>query len=410
MKKIILIFPIFLSLFFLLPSPILSQQHVPWWDVQSIDTMKYSRDLAREKLKNASFDQIIDQQVKNIAQTGSTHIAIATPYDDEFLPYLTRWVKAARKYNLKVWLRGNFSGWEKWFDYRQIGRTEHTAKTKEFILQNKDLFEDGDIFTSCPECENGGPGDPRITGDVLGYRKFLISEYTTIKDVFRQIRKDVRANLYSMNGDVARLIMDKETTSRLDGVVTIDHYVATPEELLQDIENIVKSSGGKVFLGEIGAPIPDIHGNMTEDQQANYIANTLSKLAHTDSLIGLNYWVNEGGSTQLWENNQPRQAVPVIRTYFLPETLSGIIKNDINQPIAEATIETKYKMTKSDNDGRFQLPILPEESQIAILAEGYQKKEVEFASAEAKLTIVLQSEHENILFRFLKFIRNAIRR
>ncbi len=34
-----------------------------WWKVQSVDTMKYSRDLTAEKLEDASFDVIIDEQV-----------------------------------------------------------------------------------------------------------------------------------------------------------------------------------------------------------------------------------------------------------------------------------------------------------------------------------------------------------
>src|SRR3989304_760988 len=66
------------------------------WPVQAIDTMKYSRDLAREKLNDPSFDAVIDEQVRIIAETGATHVAIATPYDEEFLPFLTRWVSAAR--------------------------------------------------------------------------------------------------------------------------------------------------------------------------------------------------------------------------------------------------------------------------------------------------------------------------
>jgi hypothetical protein len=74
--------------------------------------MKYSRDLAREKLGNPSFDKVIDDQISRIAGTGATHVALGVPYDPEFLPIMRRWVTAIRKYNLKVWFRGNLSGWE----------------------------------------------------------------------------------------------------------------------------------------------------------------------------------------------------------------------------------------------------------------------------------------------------------
>ena len=97
-----------------------------------------------------------------------------------------------------------------------------------FILENPEIFEDGDIFTSCTECENGGPGDPRATGDITGFRNFLIEEYQVTKDAFEKINKKVDSNFYSMNGDVAYLIMDKDTTEKLGGVVVMDHYVERP--------------------------------------------------------------------------------------------------------------------------------------------------------------------------------------
>ena len=122
-----------------------------WWEIQSIDTVKYSRDVAREKAKDFSYDEIIDNQVRLIAETGATHVAIGTPYDSEFVPFLSRWVKAARKYNLNVWFRGNLSGWEGWFGYKKITRAEHIQKIREFILGNGGLFAEGDIFSSCPE-------------------------------------------------------------------------------------------------------------------------------------------------------------------------------------------------------------------------------------------------------------------
>ena len=79
------------------------------WQVRSVDTMKFSRDLAREKLNDEVFNLVIEEQVKNISQIGATHVAIATPYDEEFLPFLRRWVNLARNYGLKVWFRGNWS-------------------------------------------------------------------------------------------------------------------------------------------------------------------------------------------------------------------------------------------------------------------------------------------------------------
>lgn len=285
--------------------------------IKSIDTMKYSRDYSREKLNDVSFDKVINKQVFQITQTGATHVAIGTPYDKEFIPFLTKWVKETRKNNLNVWFRGNFSGWEKWFNYSPIDRQTHIKSIESFIKENPNLFVDGDVFTPCAECENGGPGDPRQTGDTQGFRDFLITEYNVSKDAFKQINKKVNVGFFSMNYDVAKLIMDKQTTSLVGGIVTIDHYVASPEKMISDIEEIAKQSGGKVVIGEFGAPVPDIHGNMDSSQQAQWLQQTLEPIFKSLDVIGVNYWVNVGGSTQIWdENGTPKEAVEVLKNFY----------------------------------------------------------------------------------------------
>ncbi|MBI2034362.1 MAG: hypothetical protein HYT11_01380 [Candidatus Levybacteria bacterium] len=321
MKKIIFAIAILfiLSISFFIKKTIFSEIKETSWSVQSIDTMKYSRDPSREKLHDPSFYAVIEQQVNAIAETGTTHISIGTPYDDEFLPILREWVKAARSHNLNVWFRGNWSGWEEWFDYQKITISEHIAKTEKFILSHPELFEDGDVFTPCPECENGGPGDPRRTGDVAEYRKFLMDEYKVTSKAFKSIKKNVASNYLSMNGDVARLIMDKETTKKLDGIVTIDHYVRSPEKLVSDIKEIARNSGGQVVLGEWGAPINDIHGSMSEEQQAVWINAAFEQLTGLPELKGMNYWTSFGGSTELWDKKgNARKAVSVLTKYYIP--------------------------------------------------------------------------------------------
>ena len=321
MKKIIFILALLISgfIFFSLSSkPVkITNKKTHFWQVASIDTMKYSRDVAREKLRDPSFDSVIERQIKDIAETYATHVAIATPYDDEFLPFLKRWVGAARKYKLKVWFRGNWSGWEKWFGYSSIDRKTHIEKTVKFISQNPDLFVDGDVFGACNECENGGPGDPRHNGDALGHREFLIEEYNATRNAFEKIGKKVASNYSSMNGDVASLIMDKETTKALGGIVVVDHYVASPDQLIIDIKALAKKSGGKIVLGEFGVPIPDIHGKMSDQEQSEWLENVLQKLFNMSEVIGMNYWTNVGSSTALWDSNgNPRSAVEVIRKYY----------------------------------------------------------------------------------------------
>jgi hypothetical protein len=193
--------------------------------------------------------------------------------------------------------------------------------TKAFIKTHSDIFKDGDIFTACPECENGGPGDPRATGDVFGHRKFLKDEYEATKSAFGGLGLSVTTNYNSMNADVAKLIMDSNTTRDLGGVVAIDHYVKSAELMNSDINYIADKSGGKIILGEFGAPISDITGEMTEGEQQLWLEEVLSKLASNPHVIGVNYWVNTGGSTELWSSNgKERLAVASLRKYFKHES------------------------------------------------------------------------------------------
>lgn len=372
------------------------------WEFQSIDTMKYSRDVAKEKADDLSYDAVIDEQVKNIANTGATHIAIATPYDEEFIPFLSRWIVAARREHLNVWFRGNFSGWEQWFGYTPISRDEHIAKTRAFILEHPDLFEDGDAFTACPECENGGPGDPRQTGDIIGHRTFLVSEYDVANESFVKIGRKVVTNYFSMNGDVARLVMDHETTRRLGGTVTIDHYVATPQKLAADIRDIARRSGGDIVLGEFGAPIPDIHGRFSPEEQSRWIDAALQEISEIPELVGVNYWLSVGGSTAIWDDDgEERPAVGVLETFFYPDVFFGRIRDEFGYPVENVLVRTGNRETLSNTDGYFEIDI-PRDEQVGLFVfskNGFRKQSLSLRpGSEVVATLVKERKTKKEAF------------
>jgi hypothetical protein len=113
--SIITSFFVAVGLMFHQSAPAQAYQTDPLWEVRSVDTMKTSRDMARSQSKNPAFDAEIDKEMSQIKHLGANYVAIDTPYDDEFLPFLKKWVASARKYNLHVWFRGSFSGYEGWF-------------------------------------------------------------------------------------------------------------------------------------------------------------------------------------------------------------------------------------------------------------------------------------------------------
>jgi hypothetical protein len=376
-----------------------------WWEVQSIDTMKYSRDLAREKLKDTLFDTEMDRQIAAIAATGATHVSIATPYDEEFIPIIARWVNTARKHNLSVWFRGNFAGWEGWFGYPRISRDQHKAKLTSFIENNSYLFANGDIFSACPECENGGPGDPRVTRDINGHRAFLIAEYELSKRAFAKLNKSVRSNFESMNGDVARLVMDRETTKALDGIVVIDHYVATPEKLVSDLVELANLSGGQIVLGEFGVPIPDLHGAMSEAQQAAWLEKLLTLLQKTPQLTGLNYWTHQGGTTALWKGTRPTLAVSTLTSFYSPEIITGVVKNDLGQVLPQAKVQLGIKSTTTSTSGTFGLVKSKNDQDLQVSAVGYRAKRITLTADRQQIIIELEPVNApwwHTVFRWLR--------
>ena len=348
-----------------------------WWRIQSVDAMKYSRDISREKLHELSFDVIIRQQVEAIAATGATHIALGTPYNEEFVPFLERWVNIAREAGLNIWFRGNQSGWEGWFNYPLLTPEEHQAATRKYISEHVTLFENGDIFDPCPECENGVLGDPRQTGDVTGYRDFLIETYRTSREAFRQINRNVMT-VFSMNYDVASLVMDTPTTTALGGTVAIDHYVASPARLQEDIRRLAAANQGRVLLSEFGAPIPDIHGPFTPDAQAAWLREALDLLAGTPELIGLNYWVSFGGTTALWQDDAtPYPAADVLRTFYDPTFLQGRVRHPLFGSVEGAVVTSTRRSATTDKNGFFHLPYLPDETLLLkVEAPGYHEQSV----------------------------------
>ena len=388
------------------------QEKETLFGIQAIDTMKESRDRARAVISDPSYDSKIDAQMRLVKEAGATHVSIATPYDEEFVPVLKRWVASARRHGLSVWFRGNFSGWEGWFDYPRITPSQHLAKTKTFIIAHPELFENGDIFSPCPECENGAMGDPRVTGKVADYRTFLIAEHTTVQAAFQLIGKQVTGTYPSMNADVARLIMDRPTTAALGGMVVIDHYVRTPEQFRQDVINIGNASAGAVALGELGGPIPDLQGYLSEKDQAAYIEKLMGALwTQNDNIPLVNYWVLSDGSTALLNaNGTPRAAYEIVRKYFTAPYISGTVVNTLGDRLSGISIQVTdtsnvYTATTSTK-GEFRVFVPQDTATISFGSNSYVSEKIIVHRSEGSTykNVILEPADPSFIYNVREFI------
>jgi hypothetical protein len=99
---------------------------------------------------------------------------------------------------------------------------------------------------------------------------------------------------FSFNGDVAKIL--PEGFINENNPVLVDHYVRDVSRYITDTQEYGTIYEAPVGYGEIGAPIPDIHGPMIEDEQAAYIEKMFEALLTTRTLIPavklqmVNYW------------------------------------------------------------------------------------------------------------------------
>lgn len=382
------------------------------WEVKSVDTMKTSRDLAREKLHDNSYDTIIERDLMLIKDIGANYVAIDTPYDDQFLPYLRRWVKIARKTGLKVWFRGNFSSWEGWFDYpKNMTPQEHIRATAQFIDKNRDLFEDGDAFDPCPECENAQWWPQPQKNDE--YNRFVSNQQVTLKNSFEKIGKKVHTNWTGIIGGRAREVLDANAVKSLDNLVAIDHYTSSVANMDSYIDYFANTFNAKTLVSEFGAPIPDMHGTMTDKQQAVFIDSMMNVFyENKEQVYGLNYFALGTGTTEIIDvKGNPKLAYETIKKYYSPATVSGVVTDQLGQKIKDVVVSANDKKSVSitDKDGDYSLTVPATDTDILIEKEQYttQSKDINLTYNQAYvLNSILVPNNPSWLYRFRLWLKS----
>ncbi len=365
------------------------------WHYQCIDTMKVSRDAAREFLSKPEYaTTFIVKEVAEIKSLGATCIAIDTPYDEEFVPLIAKWVSASRQQGLNVWFRGNFSGWEAWFNYPKLKNgAEHSAKLSEFITKHADLFADGDILSPAPEAENGILGNPwRTEASKQQLRDFVWQSSDACQRAIAGINKKVHCGWFSANGDVARDIYNHDLLQKAGAVTVIDHYVSSSSRMGRDLDTYASKQGLPIMIGEFGAPILDINGPMSESQQAQFVGELFRQFyTHKSTVIGVNYWVLRGGSTSILnDDGSERQVANVIRDYFMPGQITGRVEDGLGKAMKGATISTGDGVTQvtTNDKGEYSISAPAGGLDISITKDSYTTVSARTESVRGGKTIV----------------------
>jgi hypothetical protein len=147
----------------------------------------------------------------------------------------------------------------------------------------------------------------------------LVDSYDNCFVSFKKINKNVKCGYFSTNGDIAKETLTQETVRKTGDVIVIDHYVNSAQKMSADLDYLNnKFPGTKIVIGEFGAPIEDINGAMTEQEQADFIEQLLLVfIEHKTQVIGVNYWLISGGKTGIYnQDKSPRLLAEVIKIYF----------------------------------------------------------------------------------------------
>lgn len=391
------------------------EKPVTLWQYQCIDTMKLSRDGARSMLTKPDYQATIKKTVDTIAGMGANCIALGTPYDEEFVPFLTLWVQDARQAHLHVWFRGNFSAREGWFSYpKTMTAQAQLDATQHFITSHPDLFRDGDIFTPAPEAENTwsakGTAQP---SEYPAFRQYLITEKTVAGAAFSRIGKNVETDWLSMSGGVAKGVLDQSTIDKIGGIVTLDHYVKDPGAMDEYINFFHDTYHATLVLGEFGAPIPDINGDMSEDEQAAFVDALLRRLyAHAADIKAVNYWVLSDSSTALLNTDgTPRKVVDVLKKYYIPAIISGTVVDDAGDPVQHVVLSANDGMTKTstDKNGYYRIVVPAENTTIQFSHADYATANTTIAitkGGEWKQNISLKPANADIIYTIKLLFKN----
>lgn len=399
---IVILFALLLPLLHILFVPTISAQNSSsqnsdqLWPIQSVDTLKTSRDKARIELYNKEFDNEIEKEVKAIKHLGANYITIDTPYDEEFRPYLERWIRISRENGLKIWFRGNWSNWEGWFGYQKnLSPEEHIIKTRNFITSNPHLFNDGDIFESCPECENSEYWLPTVVNKE--FNEFNRNQISSNRDAFKKINKKVITNI---------------------NIIALDQTVNSPALMEEKFKNFAEKKN-KVLISNFATPIPLNSSMNSESEHAKLVESIFEEFYKAkDTIIGINYQASTGGATAILNDDlTPRESYDIVRNYYTPGIVKGKVTNTLGEPLVDVIVETDsdnvIQSKRTDKYGNYRLSVPPRSIKLLAGAGEYtiEDKFVDIPNSgdEKTVNFAIEPLYPDIIYQTRRFMNSLFK-
>ncbi|MGI5841255.1 MAG: PA14 domain-containing protein [Patescibacteria group bacterium] len=286
-----------------------SQTYGKTWDIQSVSSMKESKD----RICHMPDRQYIERWVDKAKELGVTHIAVETPYDSpacgDVIPYTNTWIEVIRSRGLKVWHRHMFLAFEGIYDTPKNANLDYLKYISDYIKNNRHMFREGDIFTPAPEPQNGGIGNFThcsqgicMFRDIAHFNKWLRDAVDVSESALSEIGLGgkLKVGLYGFDGFIAwgsmnpdwNGILEDETIRKM-GNIAIDHYPELVGDTMENALNELQARypGVPIIISEWGSA----GSNSVEDQ-----VNKTMSAAKRQGVVGFNYWhMGMGGNEAL---------------------------------------------------------------------------------------------------------------
>lgn len=279
------------------------------WDIQSVSSMKETKDRICGKPDRAYIEKWVDKA----KELGVTHIAVETPYDSptcgEVISYTNTWIDVIRSRGLKVWHRHMFLAFEGIYDTPKNSSVDYLSKIRGYINDNRHMFREGDIFTPAPEPQNGGIGNFThceqnicMFKNIAHFNQWLRDAIDVSNNAFQDIGLggQIKTGLYGFDGFIAwgsmnpdwNGILEDETIRKM-GNIAIDHY---PELVGDTMENALNELQARYP----GVPIIISEWGSTGSQDLTGQVRRSMGAAKRPGVVGFNYWhMGMGGNEAL---------------------------------------------------------------------------------------------------------------
>ncbi len=287
----------------------------------SVSTMNQTKDKLRAPRSSDEIKKLMDK----VKVLGSTHVGIETPYDSppgtDALGYTKAWVSEARTQNLKVWHRHMPVKFEGIYDQAKVNTPDtYITQVANYIKENKELFQEGDIFTPIPEPQNSGVagmncGSNCMFPSVDSFNKWLVSLVAESRKAFTDVGLGDKVKVVCCGFDgfivwgndnpdwQGKSFLTPTTVAAL-GSISIDHYATNTDTMSQDITEFQqKWPNVDLWISEAGS-IPEHTGGSTVTEVTKSILQGIQD--HLNIIKGFMWWQLGPAAEEalIYDNNQ----------------------------------------------------------------------------------------------------------